>query len=145
MYKNIGGGNAPRFCITCGLAEGYGPSAKTHAVSEVVEHVLDHLMGLAASGRPYLTGTVTASEVVYAWPEGPGKAGGGHEPVARYKGEVNPLYNSSMSREAIEEFLNNLASSLGSAFGQTRVYVAFAGDMWILQREESTTPTGETA
>lgn len=145
MYKNIGGGNAPRFCITVGLAEGYGPSAKIHAASEVVELVLGHLKGCAAEGRPYLTGAVTTGEVVYAWPEGPGKAGGGHEPVARFEGEINPLYNSSMSRQAIEAFLNGLASSLGSALGQTRVYVAFAGDMWILQKEDSTTPTGESA
>jgi len=128
-----------------GLQEGYGSSAKTHSVNEVVEFVLDHLKRAATEGLPYLTGTVTEGQVVYAWPEGEGKAGGGHEATATYSGEVNPLYNAGMSREAIEGFLNGLAYSLGSAFGQTRVYVAFAGDMWILQEEDAITPTGETA
>jgi hypothetical protein len=126
-----------------GLAEGYGASAKIHTVSEVVELILDHLKTAAADGRPFLTGTVCASEVVYAWPEGPGKAGGGHEPTATYSGEVSPLYNS-MSKEDIEVYLNALAGVLGSALGQTRVYVAFSGDIWILQKEKAVTPTGET-
>ena len=98
----------------------------------------------AASGRPYLTGSVTTGTVVYAWPEGEGKAGGGHEPQATYGGEKNPLYNSSVTDEQVAEFLNGLASVLGSALGQTRVYVAYNGDMWILQREDAATPTGET-
>jgi hypothetical protein len=146
-YKVVDGsrGAAPRFAITIGLQEGYGPSGKLHSTSEVIDLVEAHLKECAAHGLPFLTGSVTTGTVVYAWPEGPGAAGGGHEPQATYSGEVNPLYNSSMSREAIEEFLNGLAAVLGAALGQTRIYVAFAGDMWILQREEAITPSGETA
>ncbi|MCC7160256.1 hypothetical protein IT399_00805 [Candidatus Nomurabacteria bacterium] len=136
-YKLVDGsrGKAPRFAITMGLQEGYGPTAKKHQVDEVVDLVEAFLKAAAAAGRPYLTGSVTTGVVVYAWPEGPGQAGGGHEPQATYSGEVNPLYNSGMAEGAIVEFLNSLASVLGSALGQTRVYVVFAGDMWILQAE----------
>lgn len=146
MYKTVENsrGKAPRFAITLGLQEGYGPTAKKHHVSEVIELVLGHLKECAAIGKPYLTGSVTSGEVVYAWPEGPGKSDGGREPQATYSGNVNPLYNSSMSQEAIEEFLNGLASVIGSALGQTRVYVEFDGDLWILQAEKKETPTGET-
>ncbi len=146
MYKQVSGsrGKAPRFAVTVGLQEGYGPTAKTHTLAEVVELVLNHLKGCASNGRPFLTGGVTTGTVVYAWPEAPGQAGGGHEPQATYSGNVNPLYNSSMSREAIEEFLDGLASELGVALGQTRVYVEFDGVLWILQQEDSQTPTGET-
>ncbi len=138
-------GKAPRFAIYVGLRAGYGPNAKTHTRDEVVELVLNHLKRKAASGEEYLTGIVDDgdAEAVYAWPEGPGKAGGGHEPQVTYSGNVNPLYNASMSREAIEAFLNDLAAELGEALEQTRVYVEFAGEQWILQKEGSETPTGE--
>lgn len=145
-YKMVDGsrGKAPRFAITCGLQEGYGPTTKSHTADEVVGLVETYLKECAAAGKPYLTGSVTTGTVVYAWPEGDGKAGGGNEPQTTYSGNVNPLYNSSMSREAIDEFLNGLAAVLGSALGQTRVYVEYDGDLWILQAEKSETPTGET-
>ncbi len=145
-YKMVDGsrGKAPKFSITCGLQEGYGPTAKKHSADEVVGLVEKHLKDCAASGRPYLTGSVTTGSVVYAWPEGEGKAGGGNEPQATYSGNVNPLYNSNMTPSQIDEFLNGLAAELGSALGQTRVYVDFDGDLWILQAEKSETPTGET-
>lgn len=145
MYKVVQGsrGIAPRFAITCGLQEGYGQNAKLHTVDEVVGLVLDYLKDCAASGKSYLTGSVTTGTVVYAWPEGEGKAGGGHEPQATYSGEKNPLYNSSVTDEQVTEFLNGLASVLGTALGQVRIYVTYNGDMWILQKEESATPTGE--
>lgn len=136
-------GVAPRFAITVGLQEGYGSSAKLHSVDEVVCLVEAHLKECAANGRPFLTGSVTTGVVVYAWSEGPGKSGGGHEPNAVYGGEINPLYNSGMKPEDVEEFLNDLASRLGATLGQTRVYVAFNGGMWILQQEDTGTPTGE--
>ncbi len=146
MYKVVKNskGLAPCFSITCGLQEGYGPDVKSHKADEVVSLVEAYLEECAASGRPYLTGSVTTGTVVYAWPEGEGKSGSRHEPQATYGGEKNPLYNSSVTDEQVAEFLNGLASVLGAALGQTRMYVAFNGDMWILQREDSNTPTGET-
>ena len=133
-------GVAPRFAITVGLQEGYGPSAKIHSADEVISLVEAHLKECASTGRPYLTGSVTAGTVVYAWLEGEGSAGGGHEPAACYSGEVNPRYNAGMTPKAVEEFLNGLAECLGVALGRPMVYVAFKGEIWILQREESATP-----
>lgn len=146
MYKMVPNscGKASRFAITTGLREGYGPDAKLHISDEVIDLVEAYLRKCAAAGRSYLTGSVTTGTVVYAWPEGDGWAGSDHEPQVTYSGNINPLYNSGISHEDITEFLNGLASSLGEALGQIRVYVEFDGVLWILQREDSETPTGET-
>jgi len=145
-YKTVPGSRGTRrsFVITFGLQEGYGDEACLHTADEVVALIERHLKDKAAAGQQYLTGTVTEGQVVYAWPEGPGKAGGGHEPQAAYTGEVSSLYNGDLTDAEVEVILNDLASEVGSALGQTRVYVAYQGDIWILQREESETPTGET-
>ena len=145
-YKILPGSMGVRksFTVTCGLRVGYDASAVTHTLEEATGVVLKNLKSRAAAGLPYLTGTVTTGEVVYAWPEGPGKAGGGHEPVALYQGEVNPLYNKDLldDRKAVEKILNELGAAFGAALGQTRVYVAYDGDMWILEKEKAVTPTG---
>ena len=145
-YKLVEGSRGERrtFSIIVGLAEGYGPEAKIHTADEAVSLVENHLKAKAAQGLSYLTGSVTTGTVVYAWPEGPGKSGGGHEPQATYSGEVSPLYNAELTDEEVEEILNDLASELGSAFGQTRIYVAYRDEIWILQAEETVTPTDET-
>lgn len=147
MYQEVAGSRGPRqqFTVTCGLQEGYGPSGRLHALTEATEVVFGELKAAAAEGRPYLTGTILAGEVVYAWPEGPGQAGGGHEPVVVYSGEVNPLYNADLldDRDAVVEILNALAAALGAALGQTRIYLAYDGELWVLEREAASTPTGD--
>lgn len=132
------------FSITLGIVEGYGPEGKVHSVEEAVEASLDWMKSQAAAGRSYLTGTFTTGEVVYAWPEGPGEAGGGHEPTATFSGEVSVLYNADTSDEEVVRLLDELASYLGSALGQTRVYVSYRDETWVLQAEQTKTPTGET-
>lgn len=146
-YRPVPNSRGPRraFALTVGLREGYGPTGKTHSREEAVEAALAWMKGRAASGLPFITGAVSApSEVVYAWPEGPGQAGGGHEPVVRFEGEVSPLYGAHLHDEEVVTMLEELAATLGSALGQTRVYASFKEEVWILQREEASTPTGET-
>ena len=145
MYKVISESRGVRrsFSISLGLAEGYGPEGKIHDEFEVVEMTLAWMKGRAAEGKPFLTGTVGTGTVVYAWPEGPGKAGGGSESSVEFRGEVSPLYNADLPDGEVAELLNELASVLGVELGQTRIYVAYRDEVWILQREESVTPTGE--
>ena len=143
--KNIGGGNRRSFELTVGLRQGYGDSAVTHNLSEVVDLVVGHLKSSAAAGKQYLTGTVVLGEVAYAWPDGPGKAGGGHEPVALYKGEVSPLYNEKTSDDEAVQILTDLAGVLAEALGQTRVYLVYRDQVTIFQMEDTVTPTGEKA
>ena len=143
MFNLVSGSRGTRrsFTITCGLQEGYG-EGKNHPFEEAVEIALGWMKGKAATGQPFLTGTVATGEVVYAWPDGQGKAGGGHEPAAIVTGEVSPLYNAAMTDEEAAALLKDLATNLGSALGQTRVYVAYRDEIWILQAEDKTTPTG---
>ncbi len=137
-------GERREFKITVGLAEGYGPTARLHTADEAISVVETYLKKRAAAGESYLTGTITTGQVVYAWPEGPGKAGSGHEAVTVYSGEVSPLYNSGLSDELIRKMLDEMAAEIGGQLGQTRVYVAYRDEIWILQREETATPTGES-
>ena len=137
-YNVVTGSLGPRksFQVVCGLRIGYGADAVTHTGEEALEAYLNHLKFRAAAGQPYLTGTVVPGEVVYAWPEGPGKA--------VVQGEVNPLFNKDLldDRKAVVEILNELGSALGAVLGQTRVYLAYDGEMWILEKEKGQTPTG---
>ena len=146
MYKIVCGSRGPKrsFVVTVGLREGYGSDAVAHPIDAAVEAAMEWMKARASHGQSFLTGTVTSGEVVYAWPEAPGQAGGGHEPTAIFSGEVSPLYAGHLSDEEVEVMLNELASHLGQILGQTRVYVAYRDETWVLQAEETATPTGET-
>lgn len=146
MYKVIDGscGTRREFKITIGLSEGYGSSAKTHSADEVISLIENYLKKKAANQEPFLTGSIATGTVVYAWPEGKGQAGGGHEPNIIYSGEVSPLYNKDLSDESVGKILNDIAGHIGGQLGQTRVYVAFRNETWVLQKEDTVTPTGET-
>lgn len=135
-------GTRRAFTITVGTQEGYGDSAKKHTLAEVVGAAKSWMMQKAASGKSFVTGFFTSGEVVYAWPEGEGKAGGGSEPNATFQGEVTPLYGAHLTDEEVKVLLNDLASHLGEKLGQTRVYVRYREEVWILQAEDQTTPTG---
>jgi hypothetical protein len=54
------------------------------------------------------------------------------------------LYSANLSDDEVVGLLNELAAHLGNALGQTRVYVAYRDRTWVLQAEETATPTGET-
>jgi len=131
------------FVITCGLKAGYGKTATTFVFEEAVNFILRWMKMKAANKKPFLTGSVTIGEVVYAWPSGEGTADGGSEPVFKFEGEASPLYSDSMTDEQVSEILNDLAIRLGTAFHQTRVYVAYRDVVWILQDEKEKTPTGD--
>ena len=74
----------------------------------------------------------TRAEVTYAWPRDDGTVGSDREPVALFTGEAVHAYPGHLSEAAIEEMLNELATELGAALGQERIYVAFADRTWIL-------------
>ncbi len=147
-YKEVQGTRGPRknFAVTCGLRVGYGADAQTHSVETAIEAVLGWMKGRAAAEKTFLTGTVTSGEVVYAWPESPGKAGGGREPNIIFSGEVSPLYNETIieDHDSVMDILYDLATALGSALSQTRIYVAYCDEVVVVQKEEAVTPTGET-
>ena len=142
MINVIGRGSRRAFVITCGTQEGYGPTGKTHTVQAVETACQDWMAERAASGQPFITGSVTTGTVVYAWPEGEGKAGRGSETVALFSGVVSTLYNAAMSNEQVSDLLTDLAGFLAERFGQTRVYVEYIDETWVVERSEGSTPTG---
>ncbi len=143
MYNVVGSGKRRSFELTVGLREGYDDQGKTHDLAEAQDLAVEWLKARAAAGKPFLPGTFFQGEVCYAWPEGPGKAGGGHEPVALYRGEVNPIYNAETTDEGAKGILTDLASFLGERLGQARVYLVYCDEVIIFQKEKVTTPTGE--
>jgi len=132
------------FVLTVGLQEGYSDEGTLHTLEEAIKIALSWMKKRASSGKAFLTGAFAQAEVVYAWPEGTGQAGGGHEPVAEFHGEVSPLYAADLADEEAKAMLDELAVTLGRVLGQTRIYVAYRDEAWVLQAEETATPTGET-
>ena len=144
MYNVVGSGARRSFELTVGLREGYGDHGKTHTLAEAEDLAVEWLKARAAEGRPFLPGTFFLGEVCYAWSgKIPDEAGGGHEPVAQYRGEVNPLYSADMTDEEAKRILMDLVSFLGRRLGQVRVYLVYRDEVFILQQEEKATPTGE--
>jgi hypothetical protein len=88
------------------------------------------------AGRPALSGMFTRAEVTYAWPRADGTVGSDRELVALFTGKAVHAYLGHLSDAAIEEMLNELATELGAALGQERIYVAFADRTWILDAGE---------
>lgn len=133
------------FAITLGLSEGYGWNTKRHSRHEVIGASLEYMKRLVADGKPYLSGTVSAEgTVVYAYSNAPGNAGGGYEDTVVFFGEVSVLYNPDLSDDDVKAILNDMAAHLGTILGQTRVYVAYRDEIWVLQKQKTETLTGET-
>lgn len=145
-YKLVPGSHGTRrsFSMTVGIMPGYYSGAAPKAIEEAVGIAEAWMKERAAKGLPYLTGTVVRGDVVYAWPEGEGKAGSGTEPVAIFYGEVSPLYNGGIGDDEVLELLRELAACFGTDLEQTRVYVSYRNETWIMQAEKTETPTGES-
>lgn len=58
---------------------------------------------------------------------GDGTVGSDREPVALFTGKAVHAYLGHLSDAPIEAMLNELATELGAAFGQERIYVARPG------------------
>jgi hypothetical protein len=142
MYRNIGSGPRRSFQLSFGMQAGYGDDAKVYNLDDAKAALHGWMEQRIAAEKPYLTGQLMAAQTVYAWPEGEGKAGKGEEPGGVFVGEVSVLYEADRSDEEVVEQLNELASALGAAMEQTRVYVAYRDETWVMEREDASTPTG---
>jgi hypothetical protein len=111
-------------------------SARVFDVSEAVRTARPRMKRRVESGQPALSGMFTRAEVTYAWPRDNGTVGSDREPVALFTGEAVHAYLGHLSDAAIEAMLNELATELGAALGQERIYVAFADRTWILDAGE---------
>jgi hypothetical protein len=142
-YQVVPGSLGPRrdFRITLGLREGWDTEGRVYDVSEAVRTARSWMRRRVAAGLPALSGMFTRGEVTYAWPEADGTTGSDREPVAIFAGEAVHAYLGRLTDAEIEAMLNDLATELGAALGQERIYVAFCDRAWILDAGGRVTET----
>ncbi|ACB94842.1 hypothetical protein [Beijerinckia indica] len=133
-YLIVPGSVGPRrdFRITVGLREGWTDQGRIYDVSEAVRTAQAWMRRRVDAGLPALSGMFTRAEVTYAWPRPDGSTGSDREPVAVFTGEAVHAYLGHLTDAEIETMLNELATELGAALGQERLYVAFCNRTWIL-------------
>ena len=149
-YSVVVGSYGPKkvFSVTFGLLEGWGQQGGVvHTIEEAVQAgkacIARQATG-AGQNDFILSGVFTPGHLIYAWP-----GGSGDEANTVFSGEVKPLYANRggrpITKEELVELLNEFASEVGGTLGQKRVYVSLGDETWIIQQDESVTPTGETA
>jgi hypothetical protein len=133
-YAVVPGSQGPRrdFRVSVGLREGWDAEGRVFDVSEAVRTARAWMKRRVEAGQPALSGMFARAEVTYAWPRDDGTVGSDREPVALFTGEAVHAYLGHLPDAAIESMLNELATELGAALGQERIYVAFADRTWIL-------------
>jgi DNA-directed RNA polymerase subunit RPC12/RpoP len=133
-YAIVPGSQGPRreFRISVGLRHGWDAGGRVFDISEAVRAASAWMKRHVEAGRPALSGMFTRAEVTYAWRRDDGTVGSDREPVALFEGEAAHAYIGQLPDATIEKMLNELATELGVALGQERVYLAFAGRTWIL-------------
>lgn len=137
-YVIVAGSRGPRrdFRITVGLREGWDAEGRVYDVSEAVRTARAWMQRRVGAKLPALSGMFTHAEVTYAWPRPDGTVGSDREPVAVFTGEAVHAYLGHLPDSEIETMLNELATELGAALGQERLYVAFCDRTWILDARE---------
>jgi hypothetical protein len=142
LYDLVPDSYGPRrdFRITVGLREGWDEEGRVFDVSEAVRTARAWMLRRVGKGLPALSGMFTRAEVTYAWPRDDGTVGSGREPVAILTGEAVHAYLGHLPDAEIEDMLNELASEMGAALGQERLYVSFCNRTWILDSSLKTAP-----
>ncbi len=138
-YVMVPNSYGPRrdFRITVGLREGWDEEGRVYDVSEAVRTARGWMSRRVGAGLPALSGMFTRAEVTYAWPRDDGTVGSGREPVAVFTGEAVHAYLGHLADQDVEAMLNELATELGAALGQERLYVSFCDRTWILDVGEA--------
>jgi len=133
-YRVVPGSRGPRrdFRITIGLREGWDAEGRVFDASEAVRTAKAWMRRRVEARLPALSGMFTRAEVTYAWRREDDTVGSDREPVAIFTGEAVHAYLGGLPDEDIEAMLNELASELGDALGQERIYIAFCDRTWIL-------------
>jgi len=127
------------FRITVALREGYEGGAVVHEPSEAIQATHQWMKQRAEADQPYLTGSFAEETLVYTWKGATGQDDA-PEPAVVYQGEVSVAYNPDMPDDDIKELLNELGALLGVALHQTRVYIAYRDEVWIIQADGKFSP-----
>jgi hypothetical protein len=146
----VEGSRGPRrdFRIAVGLREGWDEDeGRVYDVSEAVRTARAWMKRRVEADLPALSGMFTRGEVTYAWRSPDGSVGSDREPVAIFTGEAVHAYLGHLPDTEIETMLNDLATELGAALGQERLYISFCDRTWILDAGErgAAVPSGPPA
>lgn len=128
--KILAAGVRRSFAVTIGTKPGYNALALPYTVEMVRDVVLDWLSDRMQRGLPILSGVLSQGHVLYAWP-----LGRGTEPVCVYAGEVSVVHCRDVGDTEVIGMLNELGGRLAEELGQTRVYVSYRDEAWVLERE----------
>jgi hypothetical protein len=141
-YAMVPGSLGPRrdFRIAVGLREGWDEDGRVYDVSEAVRTARAWMRRRLEADRPALSGMFTRGEVTYAWRRPDGSVGSDREPVAIFTGEAVHAYLGHLSDREVEDMLNELATELGAALGQERLYISFCDRTWILDASDRDEP-----
>ena len=134
-FTVIGFGERRSFQITFGLLAGYGRGARVFHINDAKAIIHDWMVSRIEGDLSYVTGHLLESQVVYAWQGKDRIAGRGDEPGGVFQGEVSVVYDANQSDEEVVEQLNELGAALGAGLDQTRVYVSFGEQTWVLERQ----------
>jgi hypothetical protein len=77
---------------------------------------------------------ITPGRLSYGWLGIEGRIIGVHEPACMVTGNINVLYDATLTRDEAKERICSLAGYLAEHLGQSRIYVQFDGESLILER-----------
>jgi hypothetical protein len=128
-YVVVPGSRGPRrdFRISVGLGEGWHAEERVFDVSKAVALLAPGSSAASSPAGPPSPACFLAAEVTYAWPRDDSTVGSDREPVALFTGGAVHANLGHLSDAAIAAMLKELATELGAALGQERIYVAPAG------------------
>lgn len=135
---------APRrsFQLNIGLEEGYD-GLIVHTSEDVERLIAEWMRGRMKDRLSLVTGgTVITGNMLYAWQSGSQAGRVNTEPTAIFFGEINPIYNAKMADEEAIEALTDLATFIGRALRQVRMYLLYKEEIIVLQDAARTHPTG---
>ena len=127
------------FKIICGLREGYNVNAKICEGKGVIDAVHQWMKKRAQKDEPFLTGSFSREVLTYTW-KGAENNNDAPEPAIVFQGEVSIAHNPQMEDKEAIELLNEIAIIIATSTKQTRIYVAYGDEIWILQEEGKDSP-----
>lgn len=127
------------FRILCGLREGYNAKGTICEVKKVIDAVHQWMKKRVEGDNPFLEGSFSREVLVYTW-KGAKEGDDTPEPAIIFQGEVSIAYNSQMEDKEVIELLNEIATIMATLTKQTRIYVAYRDEIWILQAEGKHSP-----
>lgn len=120
------------FQITFGLRRGYEGDSADHSVADADIAILEWMMARVTTGLSVVTGMSSSATLFYPVRNTEDGSRVTRESSAIFTGSLSPKYDKGRSDLEVVDTLNSLASHIGLALGQKRIYVSYNGKQWTL-------------